>query len=117
MPIKFKGLGRVKTVGTKTVTVVFGDESMNVDFRIGALSPRKLTAMQTAKPEDMLETTVDFLDGVLSRWEVEDDKGKVIPIDRETLMGMPVDFLAAIAEAINADVTVPKESMTGSFAG
>lgn len=117
MPIKLLHARRARTADTKTATVVFGDESMDIEFRIGAISPRKMTAMQNAPAEQQLETTADFLEGVLSKWDVIGEDGKALPITRDVMLDLPVDFLGAIATAINDAVNVPKETMSGSFAG
>ena len=114
MPISLLKARRARTADTKTVTVEFGEESMNVEFRLSAITPSTLQALQDADG-DKLEATVQFLCEVLSSWEVEDE-GKVLPIEPGELACLPVDFLTAIATAVTADVQVPKASMTGSFA-
>ena len=113
MPITLLKARRARTADTKTVTVEFGEESMNVEFRLSAITPSTLQALQDADG-DKLEATVQFLCEVLSSWEVEDE-GKVLPIEPGELACLPVDFLTAIATAVTADVQVPKASMTGSF--
>ena len=113
MPISLLKARRARTADTKTVTVEFGEESMNVEFRLSAITPSTLQALHDADG-DKLEATVQFLCEVLSSWEVEDE-GKVLPIEPGELACLPVDFLTAIATAVTADVQVPKASMTGSF--
>ena len=113
MPISLLKARRARTADTKTVTVEFGEESMNVEFRLSAITPSTLQALQDADG-DKLEATVQFLCEVLSSWEVEDE-GKVLPIEPGELACLPVDFLTAIATAVTADVQVPKATMTGSF--
>ena len=113
MPISLLKARRARTADTKTVTVEFGEESMNVEFRLSAITPSTLQALQDADG-DKLEATVQFLCEVLSSWEVEDE-GKVLPIEPGELACLPVDFLTAIATAVTADVQVPKASTTGSF--
>lgn len=113
MPISLLKARRARTADTKTVTVEFGEESMNVEFRLSAITPSTLQALQDADG-DKLEATVQFLCEVLSSWEVEDE-GRVLPIEPEELACLPVDFLTAIATAVTADVQVPKATTTGSF--
>lgn len=111
MPIRLRHAKRARTDSVKTVTVTFGDENMNLDYRMGALSPRKLAALQGNTSVTMM---ADFLNDVLVSWEVVDDDGEMLPIDHDTLMDMPMDFLAAISGAIGEDVQVPKQN-TSSF--
>jgi hypothetical protein len=113
MPISLLKARRARTADTKTVTVEFGEESMNVEFRLSAITPSTLQALQDADG-DKLEATVQFLCEVLSSWEVEDE-GKVLPIEPGELACLPVDFLTAIATAVTADVQVPKATTSGSF--
>ena len=113
MPISLIKARRARTADTKTVTVEFGDESMDVEFRLSAITPSTLAALQDADG-DKLEATVEFLCEVLSKWEVVDE-GEVLDIDPVVLSALPVDFLTAIATAITADVQVPKATTTGSF--
>ena len=113
MPISLLKARRARTADAKTVTMEFGEESMNLEFRLSAITPSTLQALQDADG-DKLEATVQFLCEVLSSWEVEDE-GKVLPIEPGELACLPVDFLTAIATAVTADVQVPKASMTGSF--
>ena len=113
MPISVLKARRARTADTKTVTVEFGDESMEVEFRLSAITPTTLASLQSADG-DKLGATVEFLCEVLSKWEVEDE-GETLPIDPVVLSGLPVDFLSAIAAAITADVQVPKANTTGSF--
>ena len=113
MPISLLKARRARTADTKTVTVEFGEESMDVEFRLSAITPSTLAALQEADG-DKLGATVEFLCEVLSKWEVEDE-GKTLPIEPDVLSALPVDFLTAIASAITADVQVPKASTTGSF--
>jgi hypothetical protein len=115
MAISILKARRARTADTKTVTVEFGGESMSVEFRLSAITPTTLAALQ-ADDGDKLASTVDFLCEVLSKWEVVDEDGATLDIDPVVLSVLPVDFLTAIASAITADVQVPKASMTGSFA-
>lgn len=116
MPISLLKTRRAKTADTKTATVEFGDESMTIEYRIGALSPATLQALQdnSADDNERLFATVDFLAEVLGAWEVTDN-GATLPIDEATLASLPLDFLSAIANAIVVDVQVPKPSTSGSF--
>jgi hypothetical protein len=113
MPISLLKARRARTADTKTVTVEFGEESMNVEFRLSAITPSTLAALQDADG-DKLEATVEFLCEVLSKWEVEDE-GETLTIDPAVLSTLPVDFLTAIATAVTADVQVPKATTSGSF--
>ena len=114
MPISLLKARRTRTADTKAVTVEFGEESMDVEFRLSAITPSTLAALQ-AEEGDKLASTVDFLCEVLSRWEVVGLDNRVLDIETEVLSALPVDFLTAIASAITADVQVPKASPTGSF--
>ena len=114
MPISILKARRAKTADTKTVTVEFGGESMSVEFRLSAITPSTLAALQS-ESGDKLGSTVAFLCETLSQWEVVDEAGAVLPIDPDVLAALPVDFLTSIAAAITSDVQVPKASTTSSF--
>ena len=114
MPISLVKARRARTADTKTVTVEFGEESMDVEFRLSAITPSTLAELQEADG-DKLGATVEFLCEVLSKWEVVGLDNRVLDIETEVLSALPVDFLTAIASAITADVQVPKASTTGSF--
>jgi hypothetical protein len=117
MPLKLHKIRRAKTDQTKTATVEFAGESMQIDFRPSAMSPATLQAVQDEDTQRRIMAVASYLDEVLSVWDVQDERGKVLPIDKDTLLGMPLDFLMAIVAATTEAVSVPKESASSSFTG
>lgn len=116
MPISLVKARRAVTDTTKTVTVEFAGESMEVTYRIGAMSRATIRRFETAKDEEQVDAAITFITEVVSAWEVVDLDGAVLPITEEVLASLPIDFLTAIIGAVMADVQVPKSSEDSSFA-
>lgn len=117
MPISLVKARRAVTDTTKTVTVEFAGESMEVTYRIGAMSRATIRRFETAKDEEQVDAAITFITEVVSAWEVVDLDGAVLPITEEVLASLPIDLLTAIIGAVMADVQVPKPSEDSSFAG
>ena len=62
MPISLLKARRARTADTKSVTVEFGEESMNVEFRLSAITPSTLQALQDADG-DKLEVIAGLSSG------------------------------------------------------
>lgn len=117
MPLKLHKIRRAKTTDTRTATVEFAGESMEVEFRPSAMSPSTMQAVQDEDTGKRIVAVATYLDEVLSKWDVLDDDGAALPIDRDTMLGLPLDFLMAIVSATTEAVQVPKATKTGSFTG
>jgi hypothetical protein len=117
MPISLVKARRAVTDTTKTVTVEFAGETMDVTYRIGAMSRATIRRFETAKDEEQVDAAITFITEVVSAWEVVDLDGAVLPIPEEVLSSLPIDFLTAIIGAVMTDVQVPKASEDSSFAG
>ena len=113
MPIHLKVVrGKAPNAdAVKSVVVPWGDESMTVTYRIGALSPALIAKLGK---DATLATVVDFLAIVLQSWELEDEDGTA-PIDAAFMENLPLDFLNAVATAVIEDTQPPKPSGTSSF--
>jgi hypothetical protein len=86
---------------------------MEIEFRFAAVTPATINSMSA--DTNKMDAVVGFLCECLSKWEVVDEDGEVLPIEPDVLFALPVDFLTTIAEAVTGGVQVPKATTTGSF--
>lgn len=104
----------------RTVTIPFGDESLNVVYSPDQFTPeleeRYMSMVQTQRSGMAL---AQIICGLVKKWDLIDNSNNVYPLDVETLSKMPVTFLNAVVDAVNNDImpkkTNAKRSNNGSF--
>ena len=93
----------------------FGEDVVTLAYR-----PYLDTEIEAAAEPDGGRLTNDtvrrFLSAVLLEWDLLGDDGQPLPIDVETLRGVPIDILAPIFDAIRFSTNPPTRAATPSSA-
>ncbi|NPV85983.1 MAG: hypothetical protein HPY45_08255 [Anaerolineae bacterium] len=100
MAIRYKDLN----AKTRTITVYYDGESLDVTYRLNAITPAALRELRGLESAESLAAQVGM---VVESWDVLDDKGQRIKPTREFAEKLPVDFLAAVITGIVDDVRAP----------
>ena len=77
-----------------------GDEPLKLMVATYKITPALLSKLESADTEDTNKMVV-FLSALLLSWNLTDDKGKVIALNKESLSELPVEVLSRIITAIN----------------
>lgn len=104
MPIRLAD----KLAETKTITVTWDDDTADVSYHPNVVTPALLEQVDEAGREDNLDVMGVLLEPVLDWWDVLDEKGKRIPVTRETIRNMPMPFLLKVQDAIQEDQNPPE---------
>ena len=116
MPIKLADL----TKRTKTVSVRFegADDALSVTYRPRLLTPALQATFQEAAREGRhSEMLVDSMVALVTDWDLLGDDGKPIPLTSEALLGVPIEVLALVTEALGRDLVPDPLPNGGSDAG
>lgn len=97
----------------KQATVVWDDETVDVGYHPAALTPAVLEEVQDAAREENLSVIGTLLEPVLAWWDVLDDDGARMPTDAETIRQIPVPFLMAVLEQVQAAMRPPEAKTSG----
>lgn len=96
---------------TKWVRISFGEEVLEVEYRPDAVTPRMVIQVDEAKkPAAQMRAVVEALNRILVSWDLIGEDGKPYPITKESLMDLPLSFLAQVFRAVTEDMSVGKES-------
>lgn len=111
-----------------TATVTWQDETVDIGFFPGALTPAYLEMLQesareakaagTKAPEEGVKARSQFEDlvlPILAWWDVLDEEGERLPVTTDTIREMPLSFLTATVTATQASMRPPARA--GSSAG
>lgn len=80
----------------KRVEVTFGDQVFTIHY-LPAVYSRQFII-------DSMETpTAEALAQILGDWDLEDDDSKALPLNAETLKGLPEPVMGAILTAVQND--------------
>lgn len=98
MPVKNS---RMKYREVKTYRIDFGDDGdLNVEYYPNALTLNLQKKVQAAAKENDLQTIADEFFKVVKTWDVQDDDGNVLPINRESLSDLGIRTLNEIIEQL-----------------
>lgn len=103
----------------KTLNIPVGAETLKIEY----LPSRYTVGFQktlSAMVNDENASTGDFFSailGLLVGWDLTDDDGKEVPINKETMEMLPIALLYTIAQGIQGDANgIPKPvEKSGSF--
>ena len=91
-----------------TIGVPIGDETLTVVYRPHAMTLKVHHLLATAPAAtDLRASLLGPLVALLHSWDLTDDDGAPIPIDADTLVGLPLPFLTAILTAIGVSMAPP----------
>lgn len=112
----------------KRLAIAVGDDVLNVVYRPKAITPEmvdgSITAAQLAKSGAlnadsltienadekfgmvlrMSAMPVDSVLAYVESWDLTDEEGVTIPLSRESLRTLPIEFLKTVVAAINEDM-------------
>jgi hypothetical protein len=73
---------------------------------VGAEVARALALAQQSdeQPAQAFNALIDLIVSRVVEWDIVDGNGNVLPVSRETLLRLPVDWIARIANAIQGGV-------------
>lgn len=98
MPVSLSQLQRQR----KTIAIEYAEQTVNVVYNPAAITVKTLQELTSG--DDKANALIRNLQLFMLDWDVEDEGGKVAITD-EVLENLPIDFLVAISEGINKDVT------------
>ncbi|GEM_PF-2187252 len=85
-------------------------EVVRITYRPSAYTPtHEVKVAELERNRQPISALAESLCGILVSWDVLDDKGKQLEVNRETIYNMPFWFLASISEAISEDLKVSRE--------
>lgn len=93
---------------TKPLTIPFQAGDLKVVYRPNAFTADVADKMQAqaSKPEEATDGFLNMVVAILESWDLEDEDGKVIPIDKARLRAeVPVPVFGRIFAEIQADQT------------
>lgn len=104
MPVKLSE----KVAETKTMTVKWGEDDVDVCYKPNAVTPRLLEGIAEAADRDDMSVLGAALSPVLEWWDVLDDKGKRLPTDAETIAGLPLSWIVVVQRGLEDDQNPPE---------
>ena len=92
----------------RETTLDFGDAgTLTLRYRppVGADVARALVVAQNPdeQPAQAFDVLIDTIVNRVVEWDIVDASGNTLPISRETLMLLPVDWIVRIANAIQGE--------------
>jgi hypothetical protein len=103
MPISLKEL---KSLKAELTVPLFEGLELNIVYKVDAFDDdlsEKLNAASTGGMAEKTKGYREILGRVLISWDLEDDKGKVLPVNADTLKHFNFDTLDTILGAILRD--------------
>lgn len=113
MPISLKEL---KSLKAELNVPLFEGVEINIVYRVDAIDDELSARLDSARIGGMADKTKayrEILAGVLSSWDLQDDKGKTLPVTPDNLMHFNFETLDTILGAILRN-TDPKLIRTAS---
>ena len=113
MPIKLTDLRK----STRTLAVEYEGETANVQYRPSALTPYLQMVLldwyvgeesADRKYKTTLNDVLDAFTNLVATWDVLDESGKPLPVNRQWVRQMPTQFIATIIGSILEDIRSPK---------
>jgi hypothetical protein len=92
---------------TEQITVAWQDETVDVGYHPGVLTPALLEQASEAGKAGDLNQVGNLLSPLLSWWDVLDDEGNRLPTDARTIATIPFTFTMAIMDAITEAMRPP----------
>lgn len=98
---------------TRDIDVAFGEDVLHVTCYPNRITGKRRRELQALDDDDTEEYARLFFD-ILKSWDLEDDKGKVLPFTADTvdLLSVPttIRLFTEIGEASNPNRTTSKKS-------
>jgi hypothetical protein len=95
-------------IKTEDLVLIFPDDgtpederTLNITVSPGVLTPNRDAAIRNSEDDDV-EPIVDLIVDIVKKWDLLDDKGKVIPLKKDVLMDQPIVVLAMVLNEITS---------------
>lgn len=96
MPLK---LSQVQA-GVKALEMPVEGETLKLVYRTGKVTPEALDRVEAIQSiDDIVALLLDWL----AEWDLEDDEGRRLPVNEETLRALPLPFLRQVFRFILSD--------------
>lgn len=92
---------------TKTVTVTWDDETVDVCYAPNRFTPEVMEAVAEAETQQNLSIMGAMLEPLLEWWDVLDDNENRIPTSAENIAKMPLPFLMRVLSVVQEDQNPP----------
>lgn len=102
-----------KRAETKTMTLKWGDDDVDVCYRPNAVTPALLESIEDAAKLDDLSALGVMLEPILEWWDVMDGDQRV-PTTKESIREMPIRWIGIVQAGLEADQNPPAD---GNSAG
>jgi hypothetical protein len=105
-----------KRTETAVFTVKWGEDDVDVCYRVNAVTPALLEEVDKSAQEDNLDVMGALLEPILEWWDVLDDDGHRIPTDAATVKILPMRFLTLVQKGLEDHQRPPadRDSADGS---
>lgn len=114
MPVRIANLN----ADTATATLQVGDETLNIVYRPGGLTPEVEDQIHALAQEQRGSASlVVLLRDILISWDLLGNDGQPLPTDEATLRTLPSLFLGQVAQAISESMSPNRRSAGPSGAG
>lgn len=98
MPIKAKSLSER---ATETARIDYGElGDLNVKFYPGKFTIGFLGRLSGAETEEQLDAALEEFCTIVTEWDLLDEKGKSLPVSRDTAVDQGLDVLRDIVQGI-----------------
>ncbi len=83
-----------------TLDTQYGE--LKIEYCPGEYTP-EIEGLITDGVDKPLATTAELLGRMIVQWDIEDDDGKPLPVNMNTLMKLPLDLLLVMVKGITED--------------
>lgn len=96
---------KLNELKNKRKTLVFDTQygELSIEYCPGEYTP-EIEGLITDGEDKPLATTAELLGRMITQWDIEDDDGKPLPVDINTMMKLPLDLLVVMIKEITEDV-------------
>jgi hypothetical protein len=109
-------LGHLKKQTKAVAPIDFDGEALNIRYRVHAFTPNVEAELRASEKEGSVsDSLVRMLTLLLDSWDLNDEKGKVLPVNETVLRDVPLAVLSRIFTAISEDQAPPPEKSGSSF--
>lgn len=91
-----------------TATIAWDGETVEVGYRPGTFTMQIAEDVAEAAALNDLSVISTVLEPILDWWDVLDDEGARLPTDVATIRAMPIGFLMAVMDGVQATMRPPE---------
>jgi hypothetical protein len=103
-----------KLAETKTMTLRWGDDDVDVSYYVNAVTPELLERVDAAAAQDDMSVLGVVLEPILEWWDVLDGKGKRLPTTAAQIAKMPMRWINLVQDGLQVDQNPPEGATSGA---